>query len=200
MRRLRRFLKETSLGALLAFVMAIPMATPPGHVALIALGTVAVSTTACGPNDLTRLNDILLKTAKTLDTAIDTNGQLYEGGFYGKVGSPEAVAKLHRGAQLIKDSALHLKTALTLAKGLTNETFEKGKLAVLHALTQATASMETTGSATLDLVLQSVSTLITQAVAIVQLFQSSDVPNLRRVTPQLDKHIRQFERIMEVSA
>lgn len=194
-------LKGTFTGVLasLALIFSITVT----HIAPIGIATgvtaIAVTQTACGPSDLSKLHDILHKTARTLDAAIDTNGKLYEQGFYGKVGSVEAVAKLHRGAQIIKDAAIHLKTALTLAQGLTKETFEAGKLAVLDALSKSMASMPTTGAQTLDLVLQGVATLISQAVAIVQLFQASDIPNIRRIHPELKDHIRQFERITEVS-
>ncbi|HEX7333429.1 MAG TPA: hypothetical protein VF290_18135 [Pyrinomonadaceae bacterium] len=200
MRRLKRLFTLKGIGALLSLLLSVPLAIPPAHLAIAIGGTVLLQTqTACGPSDLSKLHDILNKTAKTLDTAIDTNGKLYEQGFYGKVGSVEAVAKLHKGAQIIKDAALHLKTALTLAQALTKETFEAGKLAVLDALSKSMASMPATGAQTLDLVLQGVATLISQAVAIVQLFQSSDLPSIRRIQPELKDHIRQFERITEVS-
>lgn len=194
-------LKRTFAGVLaplvLVFSLSVTQIAPIG----IATGVtaIAVTQTACGPSDLSKLHDILNKTAKTLDTAIDTNGKLYEQGFYGKVGSAEAVAKLHKGAQIIKDAAIHLKTALTLAEGLTKETFDAGKLSVLDTLARAMSSMPETGVQTLDLILQGVGTLISQAVAIVQLFQSSDLPSIRRIQPALKDHIRQFERITEVS-
>lgn len=173
----RRFAGRSVLAVVLAFGSATaPVMIPTAVVSL------SVSQTACGPDDLSKLHDILLKTSKTLNTGIKTNGSLYEQGFYGPVGSPEAVAKLHKGAQVIKEAALHLRTALTLAQGLTKETFEAGKLAVLKALADATASMELTGARTLDLILQSVAALITQAVAIVEVFQSTDLP---RVLPTI---------------
>lgn len=137
---------------------------------------------ACGASDLSKLHDILNKTAKTLNTAVKTNGSLYEGGFYGTVGSAEAVAKLHRGAQIIKDANGHLITALNLAQNLTKETFETGKLAVLQSLSQAIASMPSTGNQTMDLVLQSVATLINQAVILVEAFRAQDLP---RVLPEI---------------
>lgn len=194
-------LKRTFAGVLASLLLVFSIIT--ANIVPITIGTgvttLAITQTACGPSDLSKLHDILNKTAKTLDTAIDTNGKLYEQGFYGKVGSTEAVAKLHKGAQIIKDAALHLKTALTLADKLTKETFEAGKLSVLDALAKAMSSMPATGVQTLDLILQGVGTLISQAVAIVQLFQSSDLPSIRRIQPALKDHIRQFERITEVS-
>lgn len=198
MYRLRRFMKETAVGAALSLFLGFPAALPLSHqVALTAGLTVAVGTqAACGPDDLSKLHDILLKTSKTLNTAIKTNGQLYEQGFYGPVGSVEAVAKLHKGAQIIKHAALHLRTAMTLARALTKETFEAGKLAVLKALADAAGSMPATGAQTLDLVLQSVATLITQAVAIVEIFQASAVENLQRVAPKINGHVLALDRVI----
>lgn len=193
-----RRLKQLSGRALLSLSLTFGATAGP-VLPLTAVATLTVTQTSCGANDLSSLHDILNKTAKALDTAIDTNGKLYEQGFYGRAGSVEAVAKLHRGAQIIKDAALHLKTALTLAQGLTKETFEAGKLGVLDALSKAMTSMPDTGSQTLDLILESVGTLITQAVAIVQLFQSSDLRDIRFASPKIKDHIRQFERITEVS-
>lgn len=148
----------------------------PGQMVLMGVGAGAtVTTVACGPDDLSKLHDTLNKTAKALNTAIKTNGTLYEQGVYGPVGSPQALDKLHKGAQIVKDTNQHLIIALNLAKGLTKETFEAGKIAVLQALSSAVGSMPPTGNLTLDLVFQSVATFINQAVAIVQLFQSKDL-------------------------
>lgn len=176
LKRIKALVASLALACSVSFSTVAPVALPAGAVGI------AVTQTACGPDDLSKLHDILLKTSKTLNTAIKTNGQLYEQGFYGPVGSAEAVAKLHKGAQIIKDAALHLKIALTLAQELTKETFEAGKLAVLKALADATAGLPTTGAQTLDLVLQSVATLITQAVAIIEIFQAKDLP---RVLPEM---------------
>ena len=182
MKRLRMFSSRAMLSTVLVFALSVMTAITPTHVGLVALSGLAVTNAACGVNDLSKLHDTLNETAKALNAAIKTNGQLYDQGVYGPIGSAEAVARLHRGAQIIKDANAHLITALNLAKGLTKETFEPGKLAVLQALTAAVSSMPSTGNQTMDLILQSVATLINQAVVIVQVFKAKDLP---RALPEI---------------
>src|SRR5690242_14961393 len=96
MRRIRRFIKETSIGVLLMAILQFPATFPVSQqVALTAgvTGVVAVAgtQTACGPDTLEKLNTTLNQTAHALEAAIDTNGRLYEAGAYGAKGSPGAI-------------------------------------------------------------------------------------------------------------
>lgn len=195
--RLRR-LKQTSLGVALSMVLSIGAAIPPSHLALTAgLTTLTVTQTACGEgDDLEQLNDALNKTAKALEAAIDTNGRLYEGGIYGPKGSPQAIQMRQRVAKVVGDSNEYLIQALTLAKGLTKATFEGSKIAILEKLSLAATGLRI-GHQTVDLVLQTVATLINQAVAIVQLFNASDVRYIRLAMPKINGHIRAFEQLRE---
>lgn len=142
---------------------------------------VSLAQTACGPSDLSKLHDTLNKTAKALNAAAKTNRSLYDNGMYGAVGSTSAIDVRQKAATAIHNSNEKLILALNLAKQLTPESFEQGKLAVLQALSQAAAGL-TTGNQTIDLVLQSVAALINQAVALVQLFEAK---HLRYVLPRI---------------
>lgn len=146
---------------------------------------------ACGAGTLSKLHDTLNKVAKSLNAAAKTNRGLYEGGIYGVTGSPGAIELRQKGATVIHGANEKLIVALTLAQGLTAETFETGKLGVLQALSQA-AIMLKTGNQTMDLVLQSVAVLINQAVLLIQAWQASHLPY---VLPE----IRTW-RIQEVTA
>lgn len=152
----------------------------------------------CGKGNLSSLHDTLNKTAKALEAAIDTNGRLYQGGIYGVVGSAPAIAVRQRAATVIFNSNEALIKALNLAKGLTEQTFEQGKLGVLQALTTAASGL-VVGNQTIDLVLQSVVALINQAVAIVQLFQSSVIRDLQYAAPVIRTHIQEFQRLKEAA-
>lgn len=166
---------------------------------VLALALLApITQTACEGNDLEKLHDALNKTAKALEAAIDTNGRLYAGGIYGAVGSPEAIQMRQRVAKVIGDSNEYLIQALTIAKGLTKATFEGSKIAILEKLTLAASGLRI-GHQTVDLVLQTVATLINQAVAIVQLFNAGDVRYIKRIVPQINGHIRVFEQIRELN-
>jgi hypothetical protein len=136
----------------------------------------------CGKgDDLGKLHDSLNRVAKSLNAAAKTNRTFYESGIYGVTGSPEAITLRQKGATVIHAANEKLILALNLAKGLTTATFEAGKLAVLQALAQASGGL-TTGNATFDLVLASIATLITQAVVIIEGFQSH---HLKYVLPEI---------------
>ena len=200
MKRIRRLLKETALGAVLSMLLSIPVAIPPAHLFLAAAGTAAVtSQTACGPNSLEKLNTTLNQVAHSLEAAVDTNGRLYEAGVYGAKGSPEAIATRQKVAKVIHDSNEYLIQALDIAKGLTSQTFEGSKLLILEKLSLAATGL-TIGQPTVDLVLQSVAALINQAVAIVQLFKASDLNHIKRIIPALNEHLKAFDHIREISS
>lgn len=202
--RLHRWLKQTTLGVALSMLLSIPTAIPPAHLALatagtIAVGSITVTTTACGPNTLEELNTTLNKIAHALEAAVDTNGRLYEAGAYGAKGSPEAIAMRQKVAHVIVGSNDYLIQALTIAKGLTKATFEGSKLLILEKLSLAATGLAV-GQATVDLVLQSVATLINQAVAITQLFKASDVNYMNRIVPALNEHLKVLDRVRELNA
>lgn len=132
---------------------------------------------ACGANDLHKLHDVLNKAAKLENAAAKSNHAFYEGGIYGPVGSEGAIKIRQKAATVVHDSNEKLIVALNLAKSLTEATFEQGKLAVLQALAQAASGL-TTGNQTIDLVLQSIATVINQAIVIVQAFRASDLPSV----------------------
>jgi hypothetical protein len=135
----------------------------------------------CGPNDLHKLHTELNLTAKSLNAAAKTSHQFYESGIYGPVGSAHAIEVRQRAAKAIHDANEFLIQALNLAKQLTPETFEQGKLAVLQALAQAAGVLHT-GNQSIDLVLQGVAALINNAVILIQAFKSAD---LRYVIPRI---------------
>lgn len=140
-----------------------------------------VSQLACGAGTLSKLHSSLNKAAKLENAAAKTNRQFYEGGVYGPVGSLEAIEWRQKGAKAVHDSNELLIKALTLAKALTPETFEGGKLEVLRVLSDAVRLLRT-GNNKIDLVLQSVATVINQAIVIIQAFQAKDLP---RVLPAI---------------
>lgn len=181
-------MRETSLGITLSLALSFPATIPLSQQAALTVGVTAgasvlvTSQTACGPNDLHKLHDSLNKAARSLNAAANTNRSLYDGGVYGVVGSPEAIKMRQKVATVIHDSNEQLIVALNLAKGLTEATFQSGKLAVLEALSKATVSLGSTGNHTMDLVLQSVTALVNQAVALIQVFQSKD---LNRALPEI---------------
>ena len=148
---------------------------------MLALSCVVITQSACGPSDLSKLHEALNKTSKSLNAAAKTNHAFYEGGVYGVVGSAAAIAVRQKAATVIHDSNEKLIVALNLAQNLTTATFEQGKLGVLEALSQASAGFAI-GNKAIDLVLQSVATLINQAVAIIQIFKAS---HLRFVLPEI---------------
>lgn len=194
-------LRKLLTSLVLSFVLLFATLTPPTVLQIGAIGATGILVTsqiACGDSDLSKLHDILNKTAKSLEAAIDTNGRLYESAVYGAVGSEPAIALRKQVATAVDTSADYVIKALTIAKGLTKETFEQGKLAVLQELSKASIGL-TIGHPMIDLVLQSVVGLINQAVAIVQLFQSSIIRSLPRALPQIEKHIDRLERLQEVT-
>jgi len=148
-----------------------------------------IVSTACGASTLSKLHDALNKTAKALNAAAKTNHNFYETGIYGAVGSEAAIRVRQQGATVIHGSNEKLILALNLAKGLTAETFQQGKLAVLQALGQAAAGLHT-GNQSIDIVLQGIAALINQAVILIEAFRSSD---LRFVLPRIQSW--QIERI-----
>lgn len=187
--RFRKLFGSIFLSLSLAVGAVTPFALPAGIV------TLSVTQTACGEgDDLEQLHDALNKTAKALEAAIDTNGRLYSGGIYGAVGSAPAIAMRQRVATVIHDSNEYLIQALTIAKGLTKATFEGSKVLILEKLTLAASGLRI-GHQTVDLVLQTVATLITQAVAIIQLFEAKDVRYIRYAMPQINGHIKAFEQL-----
>lgn len=203
MRGIRRFMKESAIGITLMAILHFPATLPLSQqVALTAgvTGVVAVagSQTACGPDTLEKLNTTLNKTAHALEAAIDTNGRLYEAGAYGVKGSAGAIEMRQKVARVIHDSNEYVIQALDIAKGLTKETFEGGKLQILEKLSLAATGLHV-GHATVDLVLQSVATLINQAVALAQLFKAEDVKHIKRIVPRLDRHLAAFGRIRELN-
>ena len=189
-------LKRTLAGLLSTLVLMFSIITT--HIVPIGIttgvATLAVTQTACGPDTLEKLNGALNDVAHSLEAAIDTNGRLYAAGTYGAVGSPGAIQLRQKVATVIHDSNEYLIQALTEAKKLTKATFEGGKLAVLEKLTLAATGLSV-GQRTIDLVLQSVATLINQAVAIMQLFNASDVRGIRFAVPKINGYIRTFERL-----
>lgn len=141
----------------------------------------SLSQMACGANDLHKLHDTLNKTARALNAAAKTNHSFYESGIYGVKGGDGAIKIRQKAATVIHGANEQLIVALNLAKGLTTETFESGKLGVLQALATAASGL-TTGNMNIDLVLQSVATLINQAVVLVQAFQSQ---HLKYALPEI---------------
>ena len=149
---------------------------------LIAIFLVAaVLNQACGASTLSKLHDRLNQVAKSLNAAAKTNHAFYEGGVYGTVGSDGAIQIRQKAATTIHDANEKLILALNLAQQLTPATFEQGKLAVLSALADAAAGLHV-GNQKIDLVLQSVATIINQAVVLIEAFKSAD---LRIVVPEI---------------
>lgn len=172
------------------------------HIAPITLVTgataVTITQTACGPDSLEKLNTTLNQVAHALEAAVDTNGQLYEGGIYGAKGSVDAIRTRQKVATVIHTSNEYLIQALDITKGLTKATFEGSKLAILEKLSLAAQGLRM-GQPTIDLVLQSVAALINQAVALVQLFNASDVKHMDRIIPAVNRHLAAFGRIRELN-
>jgi hypothetical protein len=195
-----RFRKSLA-GVVLSLALTFGTITPPSLLTLGAVtGTAAivVTQTACGPDSLEKLNTSLNQIAHALETAIDTNGRLYEANAYGQKGSAPAIAMRQRIATVIHDSNEYLIQALGIAKGLTKATFEGNKLLILEKLALAGSGLRV-GHATIDLVLQSIATLISQAVAIAQLFKASDVQYIRRAVPALNRHLEALAHIREIN-
>lgn len=192
-----RRLKQLSGRALLSLSLTFGATAAP-VLPLTAVATLTVTQTSCGPDSLEKLNTTLNQVAHSLEAAIDTNGRLYEANAYGVKGSPEAIQMRQRVATVIHTSNEYLIQALDIAKGLTKATFEGSKLLILEKLSLAATGLRI-GHATIDLVLQSVATLISQAVAIAQLFQSSDVKHLQRGIPALNEHLKALGHIREVA-
>lgn len=144
---------------------------------LLALSLIAtvLFNQACGASTLSKLHDSLNKTAKALNAAAKTNRSFYESGIYGAVGSPEAIEWRQKGATAIGDANEKLIVALNLAKNLTAESFEIGKIGVLKALSEAAGKLST-GNQNIDLVLQSVALLINNAVVLIEAFKASHLP------------------------
>src|ERR1051326_638272 len=197
MLRVRNAIASMLAALVLTFSITVTYIAPISIIGGVTAITITQS--GCGPNDLDRLNTVLNQTAHALETAIDTTGRLYEAGTYGAKGSPGAITARQRVAKVIHDANEFLIDATNIAKGLTKETFEANKLAVLEKLTSA-ASLLKIGQPTIDLVLQTVATLINQAVTIVQLFKASDVRHIQRAIPALNDHLRDFGRIREAVA
>lgn len=203
MRRFRRFLRETSAGVMISLILSFPATLPMGHQITMTIGVTAVvalagTQTSCGPDTLEKLNTTLNQIAHSLEAAIDTNGRLYEAGAYGMKGSPEAIQMRQRVAKAIYDSNEYLIQALEIARGLTKQTFEGGKMAILEKLSLAATGLKI-GHQTMDLVLQSVATLINQAVTIAQLFNSSHVRHIMRAIPEFESHMKAFEHVRELN-
>lgn len=203
MRRIRRFMRETSIGVMLSVMLSFPATLPMGQQLTLTVGVTGIvalagTQTSCGPDSLEKLNTTLNQVAHALEAAIDTNGRLYESGAYGQKGSADAISMRQRVAKVIGDSNEYLIQALDITKGLTKATFEGSKLAVLEKLSLAATGL-TVGHRTVDLVLQSVAALINQAVAIAQLFKASDLQHMDRIVPALNKHLTAFARIRELT-
>lgn len=146
---------------------------------VMAVGSLGLQ--GCGASDLSKLHDSLNKVARSLNAAAKTNRNFYENGIYGVTGSPVAIEWRQKGATVVHNANEKLILALNLAKGLTAATFEQGKLAVLQALAQASAGLNT-GNPSIDLVLASIAALITQAVVLIEAFQSH---HLRHALPEI---------------
>ena len=193
--------KRTLANCLAALVLSVSIIT--AHIVPFTLATgataIVVTQTACGgPNNLEKLNTNLNQIAHALEAAIDTNGRLYETNAYGQKGSAQAIEMRQRIATVIHNANEYLIQALDIAEGLTKATFEGSKLLILEKLTLAASGLRV-GHPTIDLVLQSVATLISQAVAIAQLFNAGDVQYIRRALPALRDHIKAFEDIRELN-
>lgn len=183
-------LKTISAKIILACSLTFSFVTTPPAIITASVTGLVVTQASCGADDLSKLHDRLNQTAKALNAAAKTNRQFYDSGIYGAVGSSEAIKWRQKGAEAVGFANDKLIIALTLAKGLTKETFESGKLAVLQALSQAVASLHV-GKQEIDLVLQGIATIINQAVVIIGAFKSAD---LRYVLPRI-----QTWQIAEVS-
>ena len=204
MKTFRRFYRETSLGLMLSVLLSFPATMTWGTQLTLTVGVtgmmaLAGSQTACDPDTLEKLNTTLNQVAHSLEAAVDTNGRLYEAGAYGVKGSPSAIEMRRRVATVIHDSNEYLIQALDIAKTLTKETFEGSRLLILEKLSLAATGLRV-GHQTVDLVLQSVATLINQAVAIAQLFKASDVNHMDRIISSFDKHLKAFAHIRETSS
>lgn len=175
-----KHIKTITAKAILACSLAFSCVTTPPAVITASVALVATQA-SCGAKDLSKLHDSLNKVAKSLNAAAKTNRQFYEGGVYGPQGSPEAIKVRQLGATVIHASNEKLILALSLAKALTPATFEQGKLSVLAELADAAAVLKT-GNRSIDLVLQSIATLINQAVILIEAFQARDLPY---VLPQI---------------
>lgn len=182
----------------LALVLAFQSATPAQLVLTSAVATATVTAAACGPNTLEELNTTLNKVAHALEAAADTTDRLYEAGTFGAKGSPGAIEMRQRIGRVIHDSNEALIAALNITKGLTKETFEGSKILILEKLSSAATGLRV-GHQTVDLVLQTVATLINQAVALAQLFKASDVKHIKRLIPALDEHLKAFAHIREIN-
>jgi len=184
---------------MLSLFLSIGAAVPPSVIPL-SLGTTAlvVTQTSCGPDSLEKLNTTLNQVAHALETAVDTNGRLYEGGIYGLKGSPDAIRTRQRVATVIHSSNEYLIQALDITKGLTKATFEGSKLAILEKLSLAAQGLRI-GQPTMDLVLQSIALLINQAVGLVQLFSASDVRYIQRAIPTINRHLKALDHIREIN-
>lgn len=195
-----KFIQRTKIFAtpIVAAMVFSVNTTPPAVLLGLSVAAVASTQSACGPNDLERLNTVLNQTAHALEAAVDTNGRLYANGVYGTVGSPGAVEMRQKVARAIHDSNEYLIQALDIAKTLTKATFEGSKVQILEKLTLAASGLRI-GHQTVDLVLQTVAGLINQAVAIVQLFQASDAKHIRRAEPRINDHLKAFGHVREVA-
>jgi len=193
-------LKRSVTTALAAFVLTLSFITTNIAPITLVTGTAAITITqtSCEPDSLEKLNTTLNQVAHALEAAVDTNGRLYEGGIYGLKGSPDAIRTRQRVATVIHSSNEYLIQALDITKGLTKATFEGSKLAVLEKLSLAAQGLRS-GQPTIDLVLQSVALLINQAVALVQLFNASDVKHMDRIIPILNRHLKAFDHIRELN-
>lgn len=156
------------------------------HVGLV----LCVILQACGASDLHKLNTTLDQAAATMNGAAKTNHSFYESGVYGPVGSEDAIKVRQKVATVIHEANERLIIAINLAKTLKPETFESGKLAILSALSESVAGLHV-GNPKIDLVLQSIATVINQAVIIVSTFKASDLPRVLHALQNLKMEVIQ---------
>lgn len=136
----------------------------------------AVVTQACfSAGNIRKFKQGLDKAAVVLNSAAKTNRSFYETGVYGSPGSPEAIETRQKVAKAVHDANEWLIKAIEKAKQLKPDSgsFEGDKLEILLSLSKALASLRT-GRTDIDLILQSVATLINQAVVIIQSLKSAD--------------------------
>lgn len=194
-----KLLKQFSSRGVLSLALVFGGISAP-VLPLAGVSALVVTQNACGEgNELEKLNDALNKTAKSLEAAIDTNGRLYATGVYGAVGSREAIAMRQKVAKVVGDSNEYLIQALNITKGLTKATFEGSKIAIIEKLSLAATGLKI-GHQTVDLVLQTVAAFINSAMAIVQLFEASDVRYMRFAIPKINGHIKAFEGVREINS
>lgn len=132
MKRIRRLMKETTLGVALSMLLSIPAAIPPTHLALaVAVPAIVVTQTACDKNKIREARKAAFRIQVVTDAAVDTTASLFDRGVIDKPQTSkiaQALLKVNhanrilieRAAAMTEDTAANRAALFATVRGISS--------------------------------------------------------------------------------